>query len=158
MSMRVMSAGKGVKYLLSSVVTGDNAGPEALTRYYSQKGTPPGRWMGSDLGAFGDGSIQAGDTVLEEQLRALIGRACDPLTGQPLGRRLANYKTVEERIDDRIAVLSPALTTTQKAEAITDITAAVPEASTWAMMILGFLGVGFMAYRRKQNAPTFRVA
>ena len=41
---------------------------------------------------------------------------------------------------------------------ITDITAAVPEASTWAMMILGFLGLGFMAYRRKQNAPTFRVA
>jgi hypothetical protein len=25
---------------------------------------------------------------------------------------------------------------------------AVPEASTWAMMILGFMGVGFMAYRR----------
>ena len=88
MSMRVMSAGKGVKYLLSSVVTGDNAGPEALTRYYSQKGTPPGRWMGSDLGAFGDGSIQAGDTVLEEQLRALahrpVGRA-----GRGCARRAA---------------------------------------------------------------------
>ena len=26
---------------------------------------------------------------------------------------------------------------------------AVPEASTWAMMILGFLGVGFLAYRNK---------
>jgi hypothetical protein len=26
--------------------------------------------------------------------------------------------------------------------------AAVPEASTWAMMIVGFLGVGFLAYRR----------
>ncbi len=26
---------------------------------------------------------------------------------------------------------------------------AVPEPSTWAMMILGFMGVGFMAYRRK---------
>jgi hypothetical protein len=26
---------------------------------------------------------------------------------------------------------------------------AVPEASTWAMMVLGFIGVGFMAYRRK---------
>jgi hypothetical protein len=26
---------------------------------------------------------------------------------------------------------------------------AVPEASTWAMMILGFAGVGFLAYRRK---------
>jgi hypothetical protein len=34
--------------------------------------------------------------------------------------------------------------------------AAVPEASTWAMMILGFLGVGFMAYRRK-NGATFRL-
>ena len=29
------------------------------------------------------------------------------------------------------------------------LTAAVPEASTWAMMILGFFGVGFMAYRRR---------
>jgi len=28
---------------------------------------------------------------------------------------------------------------------------AVPEPSTWAMMILGFCGIGFMAYRRKQN-------
>lgn len=27
--------------------------------------------------------------------------------------------------------------------------AAVPEPSTWAMMLLGFCGVGFMAYRRK---------
>ena len=36
--------------------------------------------------------------------------------------------------------------------------AAVPEASTWAMMILGFCGVGFMAYRRKQNGPALRLA
>jgi hypothetical protein len=32
---------------------------------------------------------------------------------------------------------------------------AVPEPSTWATMILGFVGVGFMAYRRKQNGPAF---
>ena len=30
---------------------------------------------------------------------------------------------------------------------------AVPEASTWAMMVLGFAGVGFMAYRRKIAPP-----
>ncbi|MES2195282.1 MAG: PEPxxWA-CTERM sorting domain-containing protein [Pseudomonadota bacterium] len=30
--------------------------------------------------------------------------------------------------------------------------AAVPEPSTWAMMILGFAGVGFMAYRRRKTA------
>lgn len=34
--------------------------------------------------------------------------------------------------------------------------AAVPEPSTWAMMILGFIGVGFMAYRRKQGLVAFR--
>jgi hypothetical protein len=33
----------------------------------------------------------------------------------------------------------------------TGFTAAVPEPSTWAMMILGFAGVGFMAYRRKSK-------
>jgi hypothetical protein len=32
-----------------------------------------------------------------------------------------------------------------------DVTPAVPEASTWAMMILGFVGVGFMAYRRQNK-------
>jgi hypothetical protein len=35
---------------------------------------------------------------------------------------------------------------------------AVPEPSTWAMMILGFCGIGFMAYRRKQSGPSFRLA
>lgn len=29
------------------------------------------------------------------------------------------------------------------------VAGAVPEPSTWAMMILGFLGIGFVAYRRK---------
>jgi hypothetical protein len=28
---------------------------------------------------------------------------------------------------------------------------AIPEVSTWAMMLLGFAGVGFLAYRRKNN-------
>jgi hypothetical protein len=30
--------------------------------------------------------------------------------------------------------------------------ASVPEPSTWAMMILGFAGIGFMAYRRSKPA------
>lgn len=37
------------------------------------------------------------------------------------------------------------------------IASPVPEASTWAMMIMGFFGVGFMAYRRKEST-SFRVA
>jgi hypothetical protein len=35
---------------------------------------------------------------------------------------------------------------------------AVPEPSTWAMIILGFLGVGFAAYRRKGAASAMRFA
>lgn len=38
-----------------------------------------------------------------------------------------------------------------------EMTAAVPEPSTWAMMLLGFLGVGFVAYRRRSGA-TVRLA
>jgi PEP-CTERM motif len=33
----------------------------------------------------------------------------------------------------------------------TEVASAVPEPSTWAMMLLGFMGVGFMAYRRKSK-------
>jgi hypothetical protein len=32
-----------------------------------------------------------------------------------------------------------------------EIRSGVPESSTWAMMLLGFAGVGFMAYRRRNN-------
>jgi hypothetical protein len=34
---------------------------------------------------------------------------------------------------------------------------AIPEPSTWAMMILGFMGIGFVAYRRKSHT-SFRLA
>jgi PEP-CTERM motif len=45
----------------------------------------------------------------------------------------------------------------QGAPAVLSYIAAVPEPSTWAMMILGFVGVGFMSYRRRSNGG-FRVA
>jgi hypothetical protein len=51
----------------------------------------------------------------------------------------------------------PAFACAYTALALDDIAAdsadvpAVPEPSTWAMMILGFLGLGFMAYRRKSK-------
>ncbi len=34
---------------------------------------------------------------------------------------------------------------------VRSVTPAVPEPSTWAMMVLGFAGLGFMAYRRKSK-------
>jgi hypothetical protein len=32
-----------------------------------------------------------------------------------------------------------------------EFSAAVPEPSTWAMLLLGFAGIGYMAYRRKSK-------
>jgi hypothetical protein len=37
------------------------------------------------------------------------------------------------------------------------VTAAVPEPSTWAMMILAFFGIGFMTYRQRKST-TLRAA
>lgn len=34
---------------------------------------------------------------------------------------------------------------------------AIPEPSTWAMMLLGFAGVGFLAYRRRGQGQTLRL-
>jgi hypothetical protein len=38
------------------------------------------------------------------------------------------------------------------------VIASIPESSTWAMMILGFAGVGFMAYRRRNQSAALTVA
>jgi hypothetical protein len=38
-----------------------------------------------------------------------------------------------------------------------DLPAAVPEPSTWAMLLIGLAGVGFMAYRRGGRTSTSRL-
>ncbi|MFD1505047.1 relaxase domain-containing protein [Georgenia yuyongxinii] len=104
-SMRVMSAGDGYAYLLRSVVTGDGRASQtsALTRYYTEAGTPPGTWMSSGVSQFGDGELEAWMTVTPEQLQALLGRGCDPLTGARLGRPYQRSASVAERIAARVA-------------------------------------------------------
>lgn len=93
-SMRVMSAGDGFRYLLRTVVAGDGdrSLSTPLTRYYSAEGTPPGRWMGSGLAGLASASIVEGGEVTEEQLQHLIGLGCDPDSGQPLGRAYPVYE------------------------------------------------------------------
>lgn len=56
-SLRVMGAGDGCKYLLRTVAAGDGERSVStpLSRYYSAEGTPPGRWLGAGLGTLGEG-------------------------------------------------------------------------------------------------------
>lgn len=39
-------------------------------------------------------------------------------------------------------------------QSLTYTVAAVPEPSTWAMLLIGFAGIGFAAYRKTSNAKT----
>lgn len=111
-SMRRMSAGTGYQYLLRSVAVGDGSRSPStpLTRYYSEVGTPPGRWMGSGVSAFGGGQIVPGLEVTEDQLALLIGMGRDPITGEQLGRAFPTYKRLADRIGERVAALDPEMT------------------------------------------------
>ena len=93
-SMRVMSAGDGYKYLLRTVAAGDGKRllSTPLTRYYNAEGTPPGRWMGDGLGGLGGGLVVGGGVVTETQLQLLIGLGRDPVTGESLGRAYPVYR------------------------------------------------------------------
>jgi hypothetical protein len=57
----------------------------------------------------------------------------------------------------RVNTFSPGSSEYVTASSSLAVASAVPEPSTWAMMILGFFGLGFMAYRRK-NAVALKAA
>jgi conjugative relaxase-like TrwC/TraI family protein len=111
-SMRVMTPGDGYNYLLRSVAAGDGnrALSTPLTRYYSDVGAPPGRWMGSGVRAFGGGELRPGMQVTEDQLALLVGMGRDPITGEQLGRAYPSYKRIADRIHERVAALDPEMT------------------------------------------------
>jgi len=124
-SMRVMGAGDGYKYLLRSVASadGERVLSTPLTRYYAEQGTPPGRWMGGGLATLGEGEIHEGAPVSEAQLQLLLGMGRDPVTGDPLGKAYPAFPSVEDRIAARISRLDPASGADERAEAVVVIEA-----------------------------------
>lgn len=139
-SMRVMSAGDGYRYLLKSVVAadGDRALSTPLTRYYLEEGTPPGRWLGAGLSGFGRGDLKVGARVSEEQLQRLVGQGRDPLTGAPLGRAYPQYEPATTTADDAVAPSEAGSVEgrwTRRAVAGYDFTVSVPKSASvlWAV-------------------------
>ncbi|WP_246853296.1 MobF family relaxase [Naasia sp. SYSU D00948] len=123
--MRVMSAGDGYSYLLRSVAAGDGdrSLSTPLTRYYTEAGTPPGRWLGGGLASLGEGRVAVGDRVSEAELQLLVGMGRDPVTGAPLGRAYPVYAPVRERVADRLAALDLGLSARDRGAAVAAIQA-----------------------------------
>jgi hypothetical protein len=126
-SMRVMSAGSGYQYLLQSVAAGDGNRPltTPLIHYYTEKGTPPGYWLGTGVHGLGTTGqrIEPGGTVTEDHLRRLLGQGRDPVTGDPLGLPYLDHKTVEERVAARVEHLDQDLALPERAAAVERIEA-----------------------------------
>jgi hypothetical protein len=106
--MRVMRDGDGYRYLPKTVAAGDGdrdlSAP--LTRYYTEAGSPPGRWRGNGLDGIG---LADGGRVAEQHLELLLGHGLHPLTAAPLGRAYPKYPSPAGRIANRVAALDPAI-------------------------------------------------
>jgi conjugative relaxase-like TrwC/TraI family protein len=112
------------KYLMESVTDGqgDLREANAITRYYLDAGTPPGRWLGSGLPGLSDGKgVEAGSMVSGEQMELLYGQGRDPATGEKLGRGFRHPPSYTDRIAARINALPKRLTGAARANAIEKI-------------------------------------
>jgi hypothetical protein len=89
-------------------------------------------------------SFQSNDYQFRINGPVITVRLIDPNTGFATGTSLINAKIALSLTN--VAPFDP-----------NAVTPGVPEPSTWAMMILGFASVGFMAYRRRQQASARRV-
>ena len=112
-------------------ITGGNAQFSANSMLISQYGA--GTVSAYEVDALGLPILSTGRLFISG-LSGAEGAAIDPLTGDFLFSTFGG--------GNQIAVV-------QGFDA--PVTPGVPEPSTWAMMILGFAGVGFMAYRRSRK-------
>ncbi|WP_146048052.1 MobF family relaxase [Microbacterium sp. HA-8] len=122
-SMRVMSAGQGYRYLLRTVAAGDGDRDvtEPLTRYYQEKGTPPGQWAGSGVAGLPSATTRVGDEVTEEQLKRFLGAGQDPNSGAQLGRPYRSFAGMRDRVRARGRKLPATLSEEDRAAALVAI-------------------------------------
>jgi conjugative relaxase-like TrwC/TraI family protein len=124
-SIRRMSLGSGYRYLMSSVARADGSGHKAsaLTRYYAESGTPPGRFLGAGLAGLNDGrGVEDGSRVSEEHLFRMLGMLTDPITGLPLGRPpRAPKPSLAARVRSRIETETKGLTAPERDQLIARI-------------------------------------
>lgn len=114
-----------VDYLIESVADGPGQAHAHFdgTRYYTNAGTPPGRWLGAGLDGLGDDDrhLHAGRRVGADQLRALIQYGADPITHRQLGRAFPAHVSTADRVRALTADLSAQLSADERAARIEQI-------------------------------------
>src|SRR3954451_16873695 len=98
MSIGRVSAGNGYEYLTRSVRNDAHD-------YYVGAGEAPGRWTGTGLQRLG----LAGE-VQESEMALLFGAAAHPHTGEILSTPYRTYRTIEQRIESKLAELGESAT------------------------------------------------
>jgi hypothetical protein len=144
-----------------------------LTNYYATPGergnNPDGLWVGNftttfapvfgatltsftlDIAGYASTTLTIfdsfGATLLSTPLTLTYGAYTDPGV-------YVNYSVTSATGIGGFSFDGAALgnTSIDNVVATDNLVAGVPEPSTWAMMILGFAGIGFMTYRRKRQA------
>jgi hypothetical protein len=106
-------------------------------------------------GISGCGGSGANGVAATSVSRSLDGDQITFVFGNTLiaGQHSANLQifTSASLFEDPLAFFLDSNGNSFSIDVVAPLASAVPEPSTWAMMILGFAGVGFMAYRRKSK-------
>ncbi|HEY3547803.1 MAG TPA: MobF family relaxase [Propionicimonas sp.] len=128
MGLHRLTAGAGYSYLLKNTASGDcdRTRTQPLVAYYTESGSPPGRWLGSGLAALavssGDaGVLVAGTVVTEEAMAQLFGVGRHPVMGVPLGRAYPTVVPAAERIAAKVARLPAGLAGAERRAAVETI-------------------------------------
>jgi hypothetical protein len=125
--------------------------PYTFTETFSLTGLNPATATISGVWGISDtGTLSINGQVIDTQSNTVLGGViftvpdADLLSGS---NTIAITMTSDDGSDDGVRLLFNSATAAQLA-------GAVPEPSTWTMLILGFAGIGFMAYRRRNAMCT----
>jgi PEP-CTERM motif len=144
-------------YLLSNALAVTNSGGGTLTLYVTATGlTQNAEQM--FLSSFTSNALASGLSVTEQTFldtgdgvfTTVTPLASEAFTAAGVGSQIANLGSITDPFSITEVYTLTSTGAGGNFQANIDVSA-VPEPATWAMLILGFLGVGFTAYRRKAS-------